>query len=353
MKKAVVFAVVLLALIGSAVVVWQKQQRVIANKALTVRVVTAPVQSRMLSDEIEALGTTKAFESITVTATVSDKIQAVHFHDNQAVKAGQLLVTLVHKEEQAALDAAKEDLKQQLREFNRITDLVRTKTIAASELDRLQSAAQIAKAKVAQAQAQLDDRFIRAPFDGVLGFREVSTGALVSPGTAITTLDDVSPIKLDFTVPERFLPILASGKAIFASAEAVPDHVFKGTVASVDTRIDPVSRSATVRAELQNRQDLLRPGMLLRIRLVKEARQALAIPAAAVFQINSQHYVFVVNAQNVVQELPITLGLRQPGVVEVTNGLSAGQQVIIRGLLKVRDGDKVETRSEDIPGAPL
>lgn len=353
MKKAVVMGAVILA--GAAAGLWWHQDQAPASsttpKATVVRVVTSPVKLQLLSDEIEALGTTKAFESITVTATVSDKIEKVHFRDNQQVKAGQLLVTLTHQEEQAALDAANEDLKEQNREYRRITDLVRTKTIAASELDRLQSAVEIAKAKVAQAQAQLDDRFVRAPFDGVLGFREVSTGALISPGTAITTLDDVSPIKLDFTVPERFLPILKPGKDIYATAEAVPSERFQGKVSSVDTRIDPVSRSATVRAELDNKDGLLRPGMLLRIRLVKEAREALAVPAAAIFQIKSQHYVFVVDEDNIVEQRPVVIGLRQPGIVEVTQGLKEKEQVIIRGLLKVREGAKVEVRKEDFPEA--
>lgn len=315
-----------------------------------VQVVTVPVRYQRMSDEIEALGTTEAFESVTVTASVSEKIEQVHFHDNQQVKAGQLLVTLNHQEEQAELDAAKVNLKEQLREYRRIGELVRKKTMAASELDRLQSAVDVAKANVAKAQAQLDDRFIRAPFDGVLGFRQVSPGSLVSPGTAITTLDDVNPMKLDFTVPERFLPVLAKGKAIFASTDAVAGKHFQGNVASIDTRIDPVSRSAMVRAELDNRNGLLRPGMLLKVRLVKEARDTLTVPSAAIFQIKDQHYVFVVTDGRV-QRRAIEIGLRLPGVVEVAKGLGKGEQVIIRGLLKVRDGAKVDVKAEDYPGA--
>lgn len=351
MKKLAILAA--LVAIGAAGTYWwqQSQGRVQSQaQATVVRVTTSPAKMQRISDEIEALGTTEAFESVIVTASVSDTIARVHFRDNQQVRAGELLVTLQHQEEQAALDAAGVDLKEQEREYRRIADLVKSKTIAASELDRLQSAIDIAKANVAKAQAQLNDRFIRAPFDGVLGFRQVSTGALVSPGTPITTLDDVSPIKLDFTVPERFLPILVPGKDIYATSEAVPSKRFQGNVASIDTRIDPVSRSATVRAELENKEGLLRPGMLLRVRLVKEAREALAVAAASVFQVKSQHYVFVVGSDLKVEQRPITLGLRLPGIVEVVDGLAAGEQVITRGLLKVRDGATVEVKEEDIPG---
>ncbi|WKE66577.1 efflux RND transporter periplasmic adaptor subunit [Gallaecimonas kandeliae] len=350
MKKLAL--VVVLALIAAAFW-WQHKQQAAPThgKAALVRVVTRPVAMQLLSDEIEALGTTQAFESVTITASVSDKIEEVLFHDNQQVKAGDLLVTLQHQEEQAALDAAEVDLKEQQREYRRITDLVKKKTIAASELDRLQSAVDLAKANVAKSQAQLNDRFIRAPFDGRLGFRQVSTGALVSPGTAITTLDDVSPIKLDFTVPERFLPILSPGKDIHASSEAVPDRRFQGKVASIDTRIDPVSRSATVRAELDNQDGSLRPGMLLRVRLVKEARRALAVPAAALFQLKDQHFVFVVDKDHKVSQRAVQTGLRLPGLVEVVAGLKEGEHVVIRGLLKVRDGATVEEKQEDYPGA--
>jgi membrane fusion protein (multidrug efflux system) len=182
---------------------------------------------------------------------------------------------------------------------------------------------------------------ISAPFAGVLGFRQVSPGTLVTPGTTIASLDDVSVIKLDFAVPEAFLSAVASGQAITAGSAAWPGREFTGVVTTVDSRVDPVTRAVTVRAELPNPERELRPGMLLTVRLFRPERQALVIPEISVIQVAQRAHVFRLKDDGSVEQVYVTLGQRRRGEVEVVDGLSAGDRIVVDGVVKLRDGARV------------
>lgn len=347
MKKTVMFAAVVAVALGSSIYLKEqgkqngKQQR----RGGSVNVVVAPVTETQWRRRIEALGTVKANESVELAAKVTERVERVHFDDGDLVKKGQLLVTLNHAEQDAKLTAAKANLVEQKREYSRIEGLVKTKTVASNELDKIRTAIDVAAAIVAQTEAEVDARYIKAPFSGVLGFREISPGALVSPGTEISTLDDVSVVKLDFTVPERFLNELRVGSTINASAAAFAQP-FVGTVTSIDTRVDPVTRAVVVRAELANEQLQLRPGMLMTIGLVVDERLANIIPEEAIIPRQNRQYVFVV-AEGKVVEREVTIGSRQRGWVEIDSGLATGEQVITRGSQRVRPGQAVTTSERE------
>jgi membrane fusion protein (multidrug efflux system) len=189
--------------------------------------------------------------------------------------------------------------------------------------------------------ARLSDRLILAPFSGVLGFRQVSPGQLLQPNTAITTLDDISTIKLDFTVPESFLGAVTSGARVFARAASYPDREFEGEIRSVGSRVDPVTRAIQVRAHIPNDDRALRPGMLLTVRIVMAERQSLVVPENAVYQIQDRHYVYVVGDDLVAREREFEAGERRFGIVEVVGGLEPGERVVTEGIVKLRDGTKV------------
>jgi membrane fusion protein, multidrug efflux system len=182
---------------------------------------------------------------------------------------------------------------------------------------------------------------ITAPFDGVLGMRQVSPGSLVTPGTPIATLDDISIIKLDFSVPERYLAVLARGQQVAAHSETYPDREFTGTVASVDSRVDPVTRSVTVRAEVPNPERLLRPGMLLAVRLYQAPRQTIVAPEIAVIQIGTDAFVYRVSKDQVAERVKVVLGSRRRGEVEIASGLAAGETIVTEGAVKLREGSRV------------
>jgi len=181
---------------------------------------------------------------------------------------------------------------------------------------------------------------VRAPFAGRVGLRRVSPGSLVNPGTVITTLDDTATIKLDFTVPESYLSTLAPGLPITALSIAYPGRTFEGKVSSVDTRVDPSTRSVTVRALVPNPERLLKPGMFMNVRLERGAADALMVPEQALVPEQGDVFVFVLEGDSVAKRL-IRAGQRRVGDVQVLQGLSAGDLVVTEGTQKLRDGVRV------------
>ncbi len=165
---------------------------------------------------------------------------------------------------------------------------------------------------------------------------------MVSPGTTITTLDDLSIVKLDFSVPETFLATLREGLEIEAVTAAYPDEVFRGLVTSIDTRVDPTTRTISIRAEIQNEDRRLRPGMLMVVDLIKDRRDSLMIAEESLTPYDSQQFVFVVNSDDTVTRIPVTIGRRRPGSVEILEGLSLGDLVVTEGNTTLTSGSKVQ-----------
>jgi membrane fusion protein (multidrug efflux system) len=179
-----------------------------------------------------------------------------------------------------------------------------------------------------------------------LGLRQVSVGALVRPGDAITTLDDLSIIKVDFNIAEVHLPSLAIGQNIRAKSIAYPDEIFEGKIVSIGSRVDPATRAIQIRANINNQDFKLRPGMLLQINLQKKMLTTLILPEASLVPIEDKHFVFVVNDAEVTRK-QVKIGLRKPGKVQIVSGLNEGELVVIEGALKLRDGSKVKILDVD------
>ncbi len=302
----------------------------------------AQVLEQALEDRIIALGTAQSNASIIITSTVPESIARLNFTDGQRVQKGDVIVTLTQQEEQAQLAAARARLKESGRELKRAGTLVSKNALAQRDLDQRRTTRDVTEQEIKEIEARIEDRTLRAPFAGKLGVARLSTGALVEPGDIITTLDAIDRIKLDFTVPSMRFSALASGVPVIATSDAVPGRIFKGEIATVDTRIDPVTRAVLVRAILPNPDEALRPGMLMRVTLLENRRKGLIIPEEAVLQQQDAHYVYYVGPDvKKVEKRKIEIGLRKPGLVEVTSGLAAGDTVIIRGLNKVRPGQEV------------
>jgi membrane fusion protein (multidrug efflux system) len=304
-------------------------------------VVTATVAHVQWRDMIEALGTARANESVILTAKVSEIVRKVAFESGDVVRAGDVLVDLSSGAQLAGLEEVRAAYQEAERQLKRQQELADKQLISASQIDTQRAARDAALARMNVVRAALADRVITAPFDGVLGLRQVSPGSLVTPGTPIATLDDVSIIKLDFSVPERFLAVLARGQDIVARSETYTDRDFQGKVTSVDSRVDPVTRSLTVRAEISNPDRLLRPGMLMSVKLFLEPRNSLVVPEIAVLQVGLESFVFRVKPDETVERAKVQLGARRQGEVEIEGGLAAGDRIVIEGTVKIRDGARV------------
>lgn len=315
-------------------------------RADTPAVVVARATLLPFPRRIEALGTARANESIEVRPQVSDRVTAIHFSEGQQVEAGSVLVELQDAEavaDVAAVRATLVDLESQLR---RARELYQTSAVAASELDQRIAQRDAARAALAAAEARLADRTMRAPFAGRVGLRRVSLGSLVTPETIITTLDDTHVIKLDFDVPATAMAQVAEGLDVVGRSAAWPDEVFRGQVASVDTRVDPVSRSVTVRALVANDDGRLRPGMFLTVEMTRDDVTALVVPEHAIVPEESRQSVLVVDEQGRVEKRSVQTGRRRPGQVEILRGLEPGERVIVEGTQKARPGSTVEVVGE-------
>lgn len=314
-------------------------------------VVVAPVAHAPFVAPLLALGTVLANESIAITANRTEQVAALHFDDGEAVERGQLLVELESAEEQAMLAEARAILAERRAEHERTVDLAEREIAAQSDLDRTHAALLAAEARVASLEATMADLVVRAPFAGTLGLRHVSVGALVQPQTVMTTLDDLTVVKVDFTVPGTRLGDVAAGMAVVVRSDTWPEQAFAGTVIAVDTRLDDRSRSATVRAKVPNPDLLLRPGMLVKVAVDRGEAPVLQIPEEAVVPVGDEHFVFLVDQESHAARTAVVIGRRRVGFVEIRSGLETGDRVIVDGVVRVRPGAAVTVVAERNTGS--
>ncbi len=312
-------------------------------------VVAEAVAGHAFIDAIEAIGTARANESVTLTAKLTDTVRAVAFEDGDFVERGTVLLELTNEEQTALLAEAKANLDDAKRQLERIEGLARQGSVPISQADEARARHEASRARFEAIVARLDDRLIRAPFSGLLGFRRVSPGTLVTPGTPITTIDDIAIVKLDFTVPEVYLAGLRPGLTVTAESAAYPNRRFSGEVKTIDSRIDPVTRAAVVRAHIDNADRVLRPGMLLTVHVERPATERLAVPESAVLQSGDSAFVYVVEGGRA-QRRAVQTGRREPGWVEIRDGLAEGETVVTEGMIKIRDGAMVRTAKDAATG---
>jgi membrane fusion protein (multidrug efflux system) len=315
-----------------------------------IAVIGATVSASTWQDPVEALGTLRADESVTLSSTVTGTIDAFNFEDGDHVDAGQWLVQLDDDEVQAELRAAQALLGQRQSALGRAQQLQDRNLGVRATLEDSAAQVQQNKAEIDVIRAQLADHRLQAPFAGTVGLRDISIGALVTPGTELLTLDKLDTMKLDFTVPATLLSILHPGLTLSATTPSYPDDVFRAEVATLGTRIDPVSRSLVVRADLPNPDGRLLPGMLMEVRLNQPARQALTVPESALVPDGELQTVWLIEAGQParVTRREVTIGERREGEVEIVDGLDSGQRIVTHGTLKVREDDPVELIATDV-----
>lgn len=314
-----------------------------------VPVVAIAASNQKLELEVEALGTARASESVDVTSKVSNLVTAIRFDEGQQVRKGEVLVELDGEQARADLAVANAALTESASQLQRSRELYATKVLSDQQIEQIEATYAANQARVAAARSRLSDTVIRAPFDGRVGLRRVSVGSLVAPGAVITTLDDTRTIKLDFTVPERVVAAMKPGLAITATSVAYPGQVFTGKVASVDSRVDPSTRSVIVRAHLPNDTGLLKPGMFMNVRLARGEAEVLVVPEEALVPEQGDVFVFVVS-DGIASKRKIVAGQRAVGTVQISEGLQAGELVVTEGTQKLREGASVTL--VESPAAP-
>lgn len=309
-------------------------------------VVSAQVFEQEIIETIQALGNLRASESVSISSTVTEKVESIHFNDGDFVKKGQLLVQLKSAEERATLNELKIATDNAKQLYDRYLPLYKRGDIAQSTLDDYKREWDLARAKEAVLQARIDKLSLNAPFSGRVSIRQISEGALLTPGAIVTELQDLTQMKLDFSIPSRFLTDLNVGDRVRASTDAYIGQEFLAQIETVLPLVDTTTRSVQVRAKLSNSDSLLVPGMLMKVELQQKPKSVLFIPETAIVPIAERHYVYQLlpEADGVykISRKQVSLGMRQPGLVEVKTGLELGDRVVSEGALRVRPGQVVK-----------
>lgn len=312
-----------------------------------------PVSTSTIQARVEGIGTGLARESVDITANATEMVVGIYFDDGQAVAKGQRLVQLRDDQYQAELQQTRINLAEQERELKRITPLYHARITSQKDYDAAKTAVSRAQTAVGIVEYQIGNRRISAPFSGKLGMRNVSIGDLVSPGTKITTLDDISEIKVDFRVPEKYYPEIRPGQKVGVQTSSFPNRIFSGSITAVSPRIDPVTRSAEVRAMVPNPEGKLAPGMLFVVTLELGAHTSINVPEQALMSLGEIQYAFVYKpGQKRVERREIKLGQRSRGQAEILSGLKIGELLVVDGVLKLVDGASVQVISDQPAGKP-
>ena len=311
---------------------------------VNVRVVEVTTSKVAMSSE--ALGTTQAVNSIQLTSSVSELIRDFHKDEGALVKKGDLLVSLEKEEQLGEKDEIIYEIEEHKRELSRLESLYKQNAASKSKLEARRTQLLKSRAQLRTIEARIADRDLRAPFDGVLGIRNLSIGSLIRPGEAIMSLDAIDPIRIDMTVPASYLNFLSVGQDFVALSPIFPDIEFKGQISHIDSRIDPQTRSLKVRGELPNSEQKLKPGLLMNVSITSKTIDTIMVPEIGVFSRGKNNFVYVVDSQDQVELRKVELGYRQPGKVEITKGLNIGENVIVEGIVRVRPGVKVNVQKD-------
>jgi membrane fusion protein (multidrug efflux system) len=291
--------------------------------------------------ETLAIGTFRSFESVIIRPEVTGRIADLSFREGEKVVRGQVMVRLDDSVEKATLAQAEARLNLAKSNFARAQTLLARDAGTLKALDEARAALLSAEADITLAKVRLEKMSIVAPFDGVAGLRKVSIGNYLSPGTDIVNLEQIDPLKIDFRVPEIFLPSVKDGATIAVTVDAFPGRSFAGRIYAIDPLIDQAGRSIVVRARIDNPGDILRPGLFARVTLSLAVRQdAIFVPEQSIIPIGDKAFVYRI-VDNKIVNTPVKLGLRRNARVEVMEGLSPGDMVVTAGQLKVQEGRAV------------
>jgi membrane fusion protein (multidrug efflux system) len=292
-------------------------------------------------DEVTAVGSLLAEESVVIRPEIDGRIVRLHFREGQSVKRGEPLVTIDASESQAQLAAVKAELNTEKQRYTRAEELYAQKFITKEALDVQAGAVDRLEARVREVQARVDKAVIRAPFPGIVGLREVSPGAYVKAGADIAMLQNVSSIKVDFRIPEVHLSKVGPNQSVVLRVDAFPGESFEGRVYAVQPLVDEQTRTALMRARVTNKGFKLKPGMFVRVALTMSTRpNAITVPEEALWPQGKDNFVFkVVDGRAMLTK--VELGNRRPGEVEINQGLAPGDVVVTEGQIKLRDGAPV------------
>lgn len=320
-----------------------------------VSVATGEVQQGQWVQAVPSVGTFRAIEGTTIRSEAQGVVTEILFEAGSAVQKGEVLLKLDTDVQKAQLEAAVASRDLAEATLNRVRALHQRNNISDSELDNARATYDQAVANVANLQAVLRKRTIRAPFAGKLGIREISIGQFITPGQAIVSLQNIDRVYLDFDLPQNQLGFLSRDLAVEAVVDAFPDQSFTGTLTAISPTVATDTRALTLQATFQNPEELLRPGMFATVRLIRpEKRPVTFIPRRAVLNATYGDTVFVVQPPEeeggfpTVRQQVVRMGETQGDFVEITEGLQGDETVVSAGAFKLKEGDAIKVSDRGI-----
>ncbi|HTA95828.1 MAG TPA: efflux RND transporter periplasmic adaptor subunit [Verrucomicrobiae bacterium] len=317
-------------------------------------------------DTLSAVGSVNADQGVIVSPEIAGTVSEIDFESGATVKKGDLLLKLDASSEEAQLRAAESQVELAKLNADRSQKLRADNTVSQSELDQAEATLKQAQANADTIRSTIDKKTIRAPFDGRLGIRLVNLGEQLDVGKGIVSLQSLTPVFVDFSLPQQDLSQLATGLKVSATSDAYPSNSFDGELAAINPDLDAMTRSVRLRAKFENADQLLRPGMFVRAEIIlPEAKPVLAIPSTAILSATFGDSVFLIMtaAQAGITNMPATnlvaqqkfirTGRAHGDFVSVESGLKAGDKVATAGLLKLRNGVSVKENNEDSPKPSL
>lgn len=314
---------------------------------MVVNVVGVAAKQQPIQETISLVGSLEANETVEVKSEVDGAIEEILFTEGEAVRKDQVLVQIDRRKLEASLAEAEAQLKLAEGNRRRYEALVATRAVSQQEFDQAVMTHAASLAMVQLMREQVRDATITAPFDGLIGNRQVSVGQFISKGASLTFVVDSDPMKVAFRIPERYLGQVRPGQRVTVVVAAYPQQRFAGDVYFVDSQVDEATRAVLVKAAVPNPKGELLPGMFANVDLVLNVRSdAIVVPETALLFQGKTTSVFVVDAEQKAQSQPVTTGLRMPGLVEIATGVSAGQIVVTEGTQKLHPGAAVKVRVE-------
>ncbi len=325
-------------------------------------VTTAPVESSEWQPSRGAIGTLVAVHGVTLTAELTGQVRYIGFDSGAFVRQGEVLVRLDTSAEDAQLAAAEADATLAKISLERAGALRQGEANTPAELDAAEAHFKQAQANVANLQATISKKIIRAPFDGRIAIRQVELGQVLSPGAPVATVQSVSPIYVEFSLPQQALADLKQGQKVHVRTDVFPGSAWEGTVSAVNSEVDVATRNVRVRATIPNADGRLRAGMFANVEVVtSDKRPVLVIPATSVIFAPYGDSVFVLEeskdgsgkAKTVARQRFVRLGERRGDLVAVESGLKAGEVVVSSGAFKLRNGIAVVAKNDLAPNAEM
>jgi membrane fusion protein (multidrug efflux system) len=338
-----------------------------AGPGSPVAVEVAKAQARPIADDVQAVGTLRARQSVVLRPEVDGRVLQIGFTEGRPVRRGQVLVQLDDALQRAQLQQARAQANIATTNLQRSRELVAQGFISQSAVDQNAAALEVAQAQVALAEAQVARMRVTAPFDGVAGIRSVNLGDYVKDGADLVAIEDVRAMLVDLRLPERYVPRIRPGQAVEIAVDAIAGRAFRGRVEALDAQVDANGRALLVRATVANADGVLKSGMFARARVVFATRDdAIVVPEEALVPQGGRQYLVLVvdgpGGAKVSRRVEAKVGVRLPGQVEILEGVAAGDLVVTAGAQRLMRDQPVPVRVVDIsqagrppgagPGAP-